>query len=77
MKIKDYCTQWNQKFVSQAEREKAIRRKENRDEMDERKQYLPTKEEIKLACLEIQKNWSDEEREFRMRGHLPDLIKIC
>lgn len=26
--------------------------------------YIPTPEEIKAACLEIQSHWSDEEREW-------------
>lgn len=39
---------------------------ETDDELEERRAvYLPTPEEIRQACLEIQAGWSDAERERR------------
>jgi len=76
MNVKDYCRQWNKKFVSQKEQDKLIKRKQKQDELAESKEYIPTPEEIAIACLEIQKGWTDEERELRARGRLPDFELI-
>ena len=52
------------------------KRKQKQDELAESKEYIPTPEEIAIACLEIQKGWTDEERELRARGRLPDFELI-
>lgn len=37
--------------------------------------YLPSPEEIRLACLEIQKEWSEKERR-RRAGRVQHLVRI-
>lgn len=38
--------------------------------------YLPTPEEIRQKCLEIQAGWSDEERAKRLVGWNPDSFAV-
>jgi hypothetical protein len=66
MDVKEYCRQFNKKYVRTTNHLK-VKVKENEEEEDEDLPVL-TPEEIKARCLEIQQRWTDEDRKHRSRG---------
>lgn len=64
MDVKEYCRQFNKKYV----KSKPILKVSIDDENDDDNEPAPTPEEIKARCLEIQKGWTAEDRKHRSRG---------